>query len=395
MKQNLFCLLTGYLNTDLNDGGTVCLLNLLKKLNLDGFNPSLLNLTPRGCRPHKDVLEKSRRGEAEIISESRDSITFYLKDYPFPFAFHFTGVDIKGAYRSCRRKDFNSLLDEWEEILEKEKPTLTFTVEEDIFSMYAALKFSPVRLHRINSVCIFEKNRLSYPEEFRKIIPEFLFVCGGKFLQDKLKKHYGLSSINLPPVVEYDSFSSGKAAGEHITMVNGSWHKGLVIFLHLAKNMPGKKFLLAGGKNLLLEKYNLPNIRSVPGPVRDINEIYDMTRVLIAPSLWEESFGMVIAEAMSRGIPVIANDTGGIRDAMNGAGFLVGINGKRRAEADFYLNIGYHLGALSSYRKHLLFLDNCYNYRQESAKALKAAEAARKNAEAHYAAFKEWVVSLT
>ena len=387
--------MTGYLNTALNDGGTVCLLNLLERLKSDGFNPALLNLTPRDCKPHKDVLEKARRGEAKIVSEGRNSMTFYLKDYPFPFAFYFTGVDMKGAYRKHSRKDFNRLLDEWQKILKEKKTDLTITVEEDIFSMSAALKFSPVRLHRINSVGIFEKSRLPHPEEFRRIIPEFIFVCGGKFLKDKLEKYYGMDSINLPPQVAFDSFNSGETPGEYITMVNGSWHKGLVIFLHLAKNMPGKKFLLAGGKKHLLKKYALPNIRSVPGPVRDINEIYDMTRVLIAPSLWEESFGMVIAEAMSRGIPVIANDTGGVKEAMNGAGFLVEINGKRRGEADFYSNMAYHLGALSSYRKHLLFLDNCYNYRKESGKALKAAEAARRRGEEHYTAFRERVVSLT
>jgi phosphatidylinositol alpha-mannosyltransferase len=45
--------------------------------------------------------------------------------------------------------------------------------------------------------------------------------------------------------------------------------------------------------------------------------------VLVAPSLKGESFGLVLAEAMAAGVPVVASDIAGYRDVLTGGGVLV------------------------------------------------------------------------
>jgi glycosyltransferase involved in cell wall biosynthesis len=46
-------------------------------------------------------------------------------------------------------------------------------------------------------------------------------------------------------------------------------------------------------------------------PQDELIDWYDRSHVMLVPSLWKEPFGLVIAEAMARGLPVIASNVGG------------------------------------------------------------------------------------
>ncbi|WP_297817725.1 glycosyltransferase family 4 protein [uncultured Paraglaciecola sp.] len=48
----------------------------------------------------------------------------------------------------------------------------------------------------------------------------------------------------------------------------------------------------------------------------DVNEILRITEVLLMPSLWTEAFGYIAAEASASGVPVIANNIGGIPEVI-------------------------------------------------------------------------------
>lgn len=52
----------------------------------------------------------------------------------------------------------------------------------------------------------------------------------------------------------------------------------------------------------------------------DMRPIYARARVLLAPSLWWESFGRVVAEAMLNGIPAIVTQRGGLPEVIGKAG---------------------------------------------------------------------------
>ena len=53
--------------------------------------------------------------------------------------------------------------------------------------------------------------------------------------------------------------------------------------------------------------------------------VYANTRLLLMTSLWLESFGLVAAEAMLNGIPVLASNRGALPETLGGAGFLFDI----------------------------------------------------------------------
>ncbi|KAF0285244.1 hypothetical protein BA899_05195 [Spiribacter sp. SSL99] len=55
----------------------------------------------------------------------------------------------------------------------------------------------------------------------------------------------------------------------------------------------------------------------------DMRPVYQRARLLLAPSLWWEAYGRVIAEAHMNGIPTIATNRGGLPEATGKGGFLI------------------------------------------------------------------------
>lgn len=66
----------------------------------------------------------------------------------------------------------------------------------------------------------------------------------------------------------------------------------------------------------------LPNVVVTPNTA-DMRPVYGRARVLLAPSLWWESAGRVLVEAMLNGIPAVITDCGGMPEMLGDAGFVV------------------------------------------------------------------------
>jgi glycosyltransferase involved in cell wall biosynthesis len=57
---------------------------------------------------------------------------------------------------------------------------------------------------------------------------------------------------------------------------------------------------------------------------KDLETLFDKTDVLVAPSIWCETFGFVVLEALSYGVPVIISATVGAKDILaDGAGIVL------------------------------------------------------------------------
>ena len=61
----------------------------------------------------------------------------------------------------------------------------------------------------------------------------------------------------------------------------------------------------------------------VAGAVPKPRDIFENTRVLVVPSVWEEPSGRVVAEALVNGVPPVVSDRGGLSESCNGAGFVL------------------------------------------------------------------------
>jgi glycosyltransferase involved in cell wall biosynthesis len=141
-------------------------------------------------------------------------------------------------------------------------------------------------------------------------------------------RHTGREAVAIhPPIYGSGPFPNLAAfdAGL-ISMVNPCAVKGISIFLALADRFPAFGFgAMPGWGTTTSDRAELaarPNIAMLPN-CRHIADFLCRTRILLAPSLWYEGFGLTVMEAMLHGIPVIASDAGGLVEAKMGTPFVV------------------------------------------------------------------------
>lgn len=139
-----------------------------------------------------------------------------------------------------------------------------------------------------------------------------------------------------------------------------------------------------------LEKNGISNV-IIDDRTEDISSIYRKTRILLVPSLCDDAFARVVTEAMINGIPVIANDVGGIKTALNGAGYLAEVNLKKKDKPDFTTNPLYHFPLIEQYLEYIARLDDSKEYALAVKRSLRAAERAERIQNNRYREFLKWI----
>jgi glycosyltransferase involved in cell wall biosynthesis len=143
-----------------------------------------------------------------------------------------------------------------------------------------------------------------------------------------VEEHLGKTPVIFhPPVFGEGPFPVlGHQDNDFVTMINPCPWKGSSIFLKIARARPNVAFAAVptwgATPELLDELRALPNMTLLP-QTQDVDEIYARTRVLLAPSLCQEAFGLVSPEALLRGIPVVASDIAGLKESTLAAATLI------------------------------------------------------------------------
>ncbi|MDH3719229.1 MAG: glycosyltransferase family 4 protein [Planctomycetota bacterium] len=161
-------------------------------------------------------------------------------------------------------------------------------------------------------------------------------VVISRFMQRYIETHSNLRThlMRLPVYGDGPFPVLGRRDNRFVMMVNPCPLKGVSIFLALAREFPDVEFAAVptwGAEDDLIRLLQeLPNVCLLP-PADDIDQLFAQARVLLVPSIWPETFGYVVPEAMLRGIPVLAADIGGLPEAKLGVDYLLPVTPAARS----------------------------------------------------------------
>jgi len=165
-----------------------------------------------------------------------------------------------------------------------------------------------------------------------------------RYAAEVYHKRLGITTVPIPLVMNEDKIlaSSPPESRKYVTFVNPQPHKGVYVFARIAGILASKRpdipLLVvesrAVGRSLLhtglslTELGNVSVMRNTPNP----SEIYGVSKIVLMPSLWDETFGRVAAEAMRNGIPVLASDRGSLPEICGQASLIFSVPKKYTPE---------------------------------------------------------------
>lgn len=154
------------------------------------------------------------------------------------------------------------------------------------------------------------------------------FTCS-QFLTDVYREKMGLDSTPIEPPIDWSTVVAPTESRAFVTFVHPAPHKGLLLFARLADMLGSRRpdiplLVVQSGQSggalnaipgIDFSKY--PQIMAAPA-VPTPADYFALTRILLVPSVWEEPFGRVAAEAMINGIPTIVGNRGSLPQVIGG-----------------------------------------------------------------------------
>lgn len=155
------------------------------------------------------------------------------------------------------------------------------------------------------------------------------FISNSGFTRDRYRQAFGIDSAVIPPIIDRSAYEVASTE-EFVTFINPVAKKGLPIVLGIARSLPDIPFLIVESwtltdsqlASLSAELKSLPNV-TFRRRTEDMRDIYSQTKILLAPSLWEEAWGRVVSEAQCSGIPVVGSCRGGLPEAIGPGGVIL------------------------------------------------------------------------
>jgi glycosyltransferase involved in cell wall biosynthesis len=178
---------------------------------------------------------------------------------------------------------------------------------------------------------VFHLHNFAYNDR-RAFADASTVLVPSKYTRRFYARTLGLDSVVIPYPLNRKRVVATNPEPRYLTFVNPQPAKGVTVFARIAGELnhrrPDIPLLVVEGRGMadglanagldLSGLKNLHRMANTPDP----RDFYRVTRALLVPSLWRETFGRVAAEGLANGLPVLASDRGALPETLGDAGFL-------------------------------------------------------------------------
>ncbi len=159
--------------------------------------------------------------------------------------------------------------------------------------------------------------------------PSLLYLANSEFTARRWRSLYGIDCAVIPPVIDPEPYLAAQT-GDKVLFVNPVPIKGVELLFALAAACPELPFLVMESWNIdphwraycLQRAAQLGNIEW-HSPTPHMRDVFARARVLLMPSVWEESFGRTVVEAQLNGLPVLASQRGALPALVGDGGYVL------------------------------------------------------------------------
>jgi glycosyltransferase involved in cell wall biosynthesis len=148
--------------------------------------------------------------------------------------------------------------------------------------------------------------------------PDIMLLACSPFAARRMAALHGVQPPVTLPLVEPEAYRVSPN-GDAVLMINPTLLKGVEIFFRLAEARPQLPFIAVESWNISNQwRLTLANRARALGNVElwassaDMRPAYARARLVLMPSLHEETYGRVVAEAQVSGIPALCSDRGAL-----------------------------------------------------------------------------------
>ncbi|QJW94454.1 glycosyltransferase [Frigoriglobus tundricola] len=315
---------------DHSSGAALATRDLLENLAAHGWNCRVV------CGPALDYQDG--RGPAEVLHAH--GIPHHLERCAPPTGeryelFHFTlnGVPVSQyrpetftPHRHATQAEGVPFLDVVSRACARFRPDVVLTYGGPPFAAHLMR-----RVQRAGARVVFCLHNFDYRDPELLRAADALWVPS-EFARSAYHERVGVEAEAVPWPWDCSRALADRMDGRYMTFVNPIPAKGVAwvarIAAELFRRRPDIPFLVVEGRGglgwlgrLSLDLSGLTTLNGMHSTPRP-RDFYAVSRMVLMPSLWEESMGRVAAEALTNGVPVLATRRGALPETLGGAGFL-------------------------------------------------------------------------